>query len=284
MVILTKKDYPLTTNFPYSLEQLQISQCKLKRIDSRIFNLRRLEILNLSDNVIETLPDDFGKIDKLRELYINVNQLIHFPPKLCLQNNIQNSLCLLDLSNNKLQLLPLQICELHNLVTLKLDHNELKELPPTIGRLKSLKYLTASNNHLTSLPASFLQLYLDNLDLFSNPFPSDAGENLSVISLGVPSLVECCARSIRKNRVPYSEEDLHTHLCRYIESARHCWCGGYCFQSCAKYTSYVPLKKFSHTVSAINLTGQTEVPIQSFLCSPQCLARFQKNPYAYWKK
>lgn len=200
MVILTKRDYPLTTNFPYSLEQLQISQCKLKKIDSRIFNLRRLEILNLSDNVIDTLPDDFGKLDKLRELYLNVNQLIQLPPKVCLQNNIQNSLCLLDLSNNKLQVLPLQICELFNLVTLKLDHNELKELPPTIGRLKSLKYLTASNNQLTSLPASFLQLYLDNLDLFSNPFPSDAGENLSVASLGVPSLVECCARSIRKNR------------------------------------------------------------------------------------
>lgn len=40
LTIVSKKDYPLTSNFPYSLEQLQVSYCRLSRVDMRMLSLK----------------------------------------------------------------------------------------------------------------------------------------------------------------------------------------------------------------------------------------------------
>lgn len=40
LTITSKKDYPLTSSFPYSLEQLQVSYCKLSRVDMRMLSLK----------------------------------------------------------------------------------------------------------------------------------------------------------------------------------------------------------------------------------------------------
>lgn len=40
LTIVSKKDYPLSSNFPYSLEQLQVSYCKLSRVDMRMLSLK----------------------------------------------------------------------------------------------------------------------------------------------------------------------------------------------------------------------------------------------------
>lgn len=44
LTIVSKKDYPLTSNFPYSLEQLQVSYCKLSRVDMRMLSLKGREL------------------------------------------------------------------------------------------------------------------------------------------------------------------------------------------------------------------------------------------------
>lgn len=40
LTVLSKKDYPLTSSFPYSLEHLQVSWCKLSRVDMRMLSLK----------------------------------------------------------------------------------------------------------------------------------------------------------------------------------------------------------------------------------------------------
>ncbi|KAK3092859.1 hypothetical protein FSP39_007993 [Pinctada imbricata] len=284
MTIKDRKDYPLRENFPQSLEKLQVSCCRLKRIDTRIFSLRKLEVLNLSENVLESLPEDISKLGNLRELIVSNNLLSAFPASLCLKENFRQNLSLLDLCHNCLETLPLQICELESLVSLKVDHNKLQTLPPTIGRMKKLQFLSASNNCIRTLPASFMQLRLETLDLFANEFLDDSNQQLTDISWNPPSLVECCARMIRKHKLPYDEEELHTHLCRYLDSARICWCGAFCFENSVKYTASMSLKTISPTVSAVDTNGRTDIPVLSFLCSPQCYNRFKQNPYAYWRK
>ncbi|XP_045177512.1 leucine-rich repeat protein 1-like isoform X2 [Mercenaria mercenaria] len=283
LVITTKRDYPLTKNFPMSLESLQVSECRMKRIDSRIFNLRNLTRLDLSNNSIEIIPDEISKLQNLSELKLAHNNITIFSPSVCLKESLQKSLNLLDLSNNKIQKLPLQICELVNLVNLKFDNNEMEVLPPTIGRLHRLQFISACNNKLRTLPASFMKLRLDSVDLFGNSFDVIENYQISAGSVDVPTLVECAARSIKKSRVPYSEEDLHLHLCRYLDSARQCWCGNYCFQCSVRYTSKVDLRRVASTVTAVDVQGGTGVPVEGFLCSPQCLKKFQNNPNAYWK-
>lgn len=200
MTVTSRKDYPVTTNFPSSLINLQISTCKLKRIDSRIFNLKKLEVLNLSDNCIVDVSTDFGKFNTLRELLLNNNAICTLDLKFCLQPNLILTLSVLDLSYNQLKMLPLQICELCNLYNFKINNNVLESLPPTIGRLKNLKLFSASQNRLTVLPAAFMQLQFEFVDLFGNPFPEEVEDSVLEDDVGVPSLVEACARSIKKYR------------------------------------------------------------------------------------
>ncbi|KAL4237485.1 repeat protein 1 [Mactra antiquata] len=283
MVIMSRKEYPMTSSFPWSLESLQVSECRMKRIDSRIFNCRNLTRLDLSNNCIEFIPDEISQLKDLSELILSHNNLTLLSPSVCLKQDLQKSLNLLDISHNKIQRLPLQICEFQNLVNLKLDHNEMEMLPPTMGRLLRLKYISISNNKLHVLPANFMKLRLDSVDLFSNDFDVIEEQKVSGDTIDVPTLMECAARMIKKGRLPYSEEDLHLHLCRYLDSARQCWCGNYCFQCCVRYTSKVDLRTISSTVAAVDFSGGTHVPVEGFLCSPQCLRKFQNNPNAYWK-
>ena len=197
MAITTRKDYPLRDSFPLSLEKLLISNCRLKRIDTRIFSLKKLEVLDLRENVIEKLPNELSGFPNLRELVVCNNQLTNFPASLCVNGNFRNSLCLMDVSHNQIEALPPQICELDSLVSLKVDYNRLETLPHTIGRMKKLRFLSATMNKMKTLPASFMQLRLETLHLFANQFV-DGKEECSNDSWEPPTLVECCARMIRK--------------------------------------------------------------------------------------
>lgn len=200
MSVTSRKDYPLTKSFPSQLEYLHVSQCRMKKIDSRIFQLKKLQHLDLRENVIEELPSTFSQLENLQELILCANKIQNLPSSLCLLPKWKQFLSLLDLSNNGITLLPVQLCELDNLVTLKVDENKLETFPPTIGRLKRLKYLSASQNQIKTLPCSFMQLRLEHLDLFNNPFADDTKSDLEETEWQAPSLVECCARMIRKNR------------------------------------------------------------------------------------
>lgn len=84
-----------------------------------------VRILNLSDNLLVTLPETIG----------------------LLQN-----LIVLKLSNNFLLALPESIGQLHNLVWLHVQNNMLTSIPDSIRRLPDLKELCTSNNHLNQKP------------------------------------------------------------------------------------------------------------------------------------
>ncbi|XP_046317297.1 leucine-rich repeat protein 1 isoform X4 [Marmota monax] len=102
MVITSKKDYPLSKNFPYSLEHLQVSYCGLVRVDMRMLCLKNLRKLDLSHNHIKKLPATIGDLMHLQELNLNDNHLESFSVALC-QSALQKSLRSLDLSKNKIK-------------------------------------------------------------------------------------------------------------------------------------------------------------------------------------
>ncbi len=47
LVVTEKKEYPITTNFPSSLETLSVNGINLKKLDSRMMKLRLLVSLDL---------------------------------------------------------------------------------------------------------------------------------------------------------------------------------------------------------------------------------------------
>src|SRR6266508_1920391 len=72
----------------------------------------------------------------------------------------------LDLSGNRLTVLPDDIGNLSRLTCLMLDDNQLAALPESLGALTSLRWLALDGNALTDLPAAISRLpQLEKLDL-----------------------------------------------------------------------------------------------------------------------
>lgn len=76
----------------------------------------------------------------------------------------------LDLSCNKITILPDSFCSLEHLKELDLSKNQLRELPANFGRLAGLQKLDLYSNNLTTLPLSMCRMKnLRWLDLKGNP-------------------------------------------------------------------------------------------------------------------
>ncbi|XP_062325406.1 leucine-rich repeat protein 1 [Osmerus eperlanus] len=276
LTIMSKKDYPLTSNFPYSLEQLQVSYCRLSRIDLRMLSLKSLRKLDLSNNHIKKLPDTIGDLGCLADLVLHNNHLESFSEALCL-SSLQGTLQNLDLSQNRLQALPTQLCHLRELVNLKLDDNKLKCLPFRIGHLSKLRFLSAAHNQLSLLPDNFRKLSLENLDLFGNPFtqPNPLDHRME---LTFPlSLQEMASRAVVNLRVPYGPHLIPAHLCRDLERAKTCDCGQPCINFFIQTAVSMNLHQVSHTVVLVDDMGGTEAPVQQHFCSLACYSEFLDN-------
>ena len=196
LTITSRKDYPLTTGFSQSLSQLKISECTLKRIDNRILKLNKLVNLDLSQNNLQSLPEEWDGLTSLKELVITHNSISAFS-KGFLNSHLKSNLALLDLSHNKLTHFHPDLCTF-NVVTLKLDNNCISGIPRSIQQMHHLQFLSMCSNRLVKLPLEFCQLRLDKLDLFGNPFPARASDRV-VNKLETPhTLLEFSARAIKK--------------------------------------------------------------------------------------
>ncbi|XP_036811078.1 leucine-rich repeat protein 1 isoform X1 [Oncorhynchus mykiss] len=273
LTIVSKKEYPLTSNFPYSLEQLQVSYCKLSRVDMRMLSLKALRRLDLSNNNIKKLPDTIGDLGCLAELILHNNHLETFSEALCL-SSLQRTLQHLDLSQNRLQALPPHFCQLRELINLKMDNNGLVWLPFRISHLSKLRFLSAAHNQLALLPGDFRKLNLENLDLFGNPFahpnPLD-----HTIQLTFPlTLQEMAARAVANLRIPYGPHLIPAHLCQDLEVAKTCDCGCTCVNYYIKTAVSMNLHLVSHTVVLVDDMGGTDAPVQHHFCSLSCYSEF----------
>ncbi|XP_044292319.1 leucine-rich repeat protein 1 isoform X2 [Varanus komodoensis] len=273
MLITSRRDYPLARDFPYSLEHLQASYCKLAHVDMRMLCLKKLRKLDLSHNRIKKLPATIGDLVCLQELNLQDNQLESFGVALC-NSTLQKSLQSLDLSQNKIQALPAQFCRLRELVHLKLDDNSLIRLPFQIGQLRQLRFLSVARNKLPFLPSSFAKLSLENLDLFGNPF-THPRPLIPDIQLNVPlTLLECAARATINYRLPYGCHILPSHLCDDLDMAKSCQCGQACLSCFIQTTETMNLHSVAHTVVLVDNMGSTEAPVLRYFCSLTCYSQF----------
>uniref|UniRef100_A0A8C6IAE2 Leucine-rich repeat protein 1 n=1 Tax=Mus spicilegus TaxID=10103 RepID=A0A8C6IAE2_MUSSI len=271
MVITSKKDYPLSKNFPYFLEQLQASYCSLARVDMRMLCLKNLTKLDLSHNCIKKLPATIGDLTHLQELNLNDNQLETFSVPLC-TSTLQKSLHSLDLSKNKIKALPVQFCQFRELTNLNLNDNELIHLPFKIGQLTNLRFLSAARNKLRNLPSEFKMLSLEYLDLFGNTF--EKPEVIPIIKLQVPlTLLESCEQAVLFYRIPYGPDIIPYHLCQDLDTAKTCVCGRFCLQSFIQGTTTMNLHSVAHTVVLVDSMGRTEAPVVSYFCSLTCFVK-----------
>ena len=250
VVIANKKDYPITTSFPSSLLELRANSINLKRIDSRIFKLQSLSILDLSNNSIARIPQEITGLSCLKELILSQNKIEAIPAKFCENSIFCSSLRLLDLGENLISSIHPHLSRFANLVTLKLNDNPFSRLPPSIfgAKLRSLNLNGCSK--LINFPGTALNLRLDHLyasrlHLLFEDNNTNATKTVLNTTANIPTLLDIVSRKILLspkilNAMKY-ENAVPEQLVVMVESMVKCFCG----QPCARSSCAVAISRYA---------------------------------------
>ncbi|CAD5233657.1 unnamed protein product [Bursaphelenchus xylophilus] len=144
---------PITICELRSLETLEFRSNALRTIPPAISSMVSLTYLDLSDNHLTELPDALFTLP-LRVLLLSRNRLQTLSVEI---RHLAPTIEEIDLSANKIRVLPNGLSALTELRVLNLRGNQLKDLPADIGTM-SLKSLDLANNMLIRLPAELYRL------------------------------------------------------------------------------------------------------------------------------
>lgn len=154
-----------------SLVSLSMSRTGLKEVPACIAQLSKLEILNINDNVLRSLPQQVGELDKLRTISFD-NELMDYDQAFGVLSNC-DSLEKITFIKANIDSIPLSIAGLRSLRSLRFFDCGLKYIPKEIGQLHNLTYLGVSNNYLGYLePAIFDLVNLESLSIATNSLDS----------------------------------------------------------------------------------------------------------------
>ena len=160
----------LTLDYSPAEPRLKLSQ-NLTEFPLEILELAdSLEILDLSNNCLSRLPQEFSQLRKLRIVFFNNNQFEEFPeilaacPNLSMvsfkgnqlktisENALSPNIRWLILTNNQLKALPSSIGKLSKLQKCMLAGNQLQSLPDELANCKNLELIRLAANQLHTLP------------------------------------------------------------------------------------------------------------------------------------
>ena len=142
----------------------------LNNLGNMLNLLNCLKVINLAKNNIKNFPMFLLSLPCLEELNLSRNSLIAFPDNNN-QNNINNigqSLQILDLSNNKIELFPMVIGFFRNLKILNLTCNKIKDLNALYNiRLENLQKFLVDDNQISEIPQNVLFKAIPNVETFT---------------------------------------------------------------------------------------------------------------------
>jgi hypothetical protein len=148
------------TEFPFeiltladSLEVLDLSNNQLSSLPDEISQLHKLKIIFASNNHFESLPAGLGKCPNLDMIGFKTNRI-----KEVSENSLPLKLRWLILTDNKITTLPDSLGERTLLQKLALAGNELTTLPSNMNQLVNLELIRISANKLKQCPEQLLSL------------------------------------------------------------------------------------------------------------------------------
>lgn len=149
-----------------TLEILDLSNNQLSTLPNALKQLTKLKIIFASNNHFETLPESLGQCESLEMVGFKSNKIKHVPAA-----SLPAKLRWLILTDNKIPSLPDTLGERPRLQKLALAGNQLTQLPANLTQLINLELVRISANQLTECPDQLLALpKLAWLAFSGNPF------------------------------------------------------------------------------------------------------------------
>ncbi len=136
-----------------SLEILDLSNNQLSTLPAEIAHLHKLKIFFASNNRFDTMPEALGRCPELEMIGFKANQIVHVP-----ENALPPKLRWLILTDNCIETLPDSLGLRPRMQKLALAGNRLTSLPQTMRHLENLELLRISANQLTECPNQLLDL------------------------------------------------------------------------------------------------------------------------------
>eukprot|EP00058_Branchiostoma_floridae_P019592 XP_002605082.1 hypothetical protein BRAFLDRAFT_85228 [Branchiostoma floridae] len=187
-----------------SSTELDLSHESLTRIPPAVFSLNDVEVLDVSDNPLGSVPVDIASLSHLKDLraagcdvkevsgnisrctYLEKVDLSRNPGLASLPASTKQLRYLkhVGLSGCELKALPENLTLLVTMETLDLSQNELTSLPPGMSALRRLRVLIISDNAFRTIPEPVLSLgRLECLVMKRNKLNNSRGD----LKLSVPS-------------------------------------------------------------------------------------------------
>ncbi|MBW0280125.1 leucine-rich repeat-containing protein kinase family protein [Shewanella xiamenensis] len=149
-----------------TLEILDLSNNQLSSLPDDLYRLIHLKILFASNNRFEVLPEVLGQCPKLEMIGFKANQIRVVP-----EASLPPQTRWLILTDNQITALPERMGQLHRLQKLALAGNRLTSLPASMAQCHNLELVRLSANQLQALPSWVLKLpKLTWLAFAGNPF------------------------------------------------------------------------------------------------------------------
>ena len=149
-----------------SLEILDLSNNQLTSLPPELAQLKQLKIIFASNNQFETLPEVLGQCPNLEMVGFKSNQINQVPA-----SALPPKLRWLILTDNRIEVLPDALGERPRLQKLALAGNLLTKLPATMDQATNLELVRISANRLAECPDQLLGLpKLAWLAFSGNPF------------------------------------------------------------------------------------------------------------------
>ena len=150
------------------VQRLTLSE-KLTSFPLEILSLAdSLEILDLSDNQLTSLPNEFAKLTKLKIIFASNNRFVTLPEVLGQCDDLE----MVGFKSNQINQVPANSLPL-KLRWLILTDNRIEVLPDSLGERPRLKKLALAGNNLTSLPSTLAQsINLELVRISANSLPT----------------------------------------------------------------------------------------------------------------
>lgn len=142
-------------------------------------------VFQLTEKGLAEFPEDLQRLGgNLRTINLSSNKIEVLPPWMGKFSVLKS----LTLNHNRLTRLPDELSKLKKLETLHLGGNQIMHLPADFGQLSTLKTLNLSGNQLRAIPPQLCTLrHLDVVDLSKNKIQAipDAVANVQAIEINL---------------------------------------------------------------------------------------------------